>query len=221
MSFCSNCGKQVPGESRFCPGCGTEVRSAQPAPASPAAAPSPKKGTAKTGVLGTEVGKARRIIGCMDVALIVLTLFPWVKINLYLWSGEYSLPSLIQLIGNAQSQASSLLGSYWSGSEIGANVTMFVVVLALAWVGLVASLGFDAYSYFASGTRKFRSVGPVVAIVLALIVLVACFELDVTISGGSGSGLAGMITATGWVWLTLGVAAVELIYIGATDPARA
>lgn len=221
MPFCSNCGKQVPDKSCFCPACGTEVKGAQSASVSPVAASSPKKASAKTGTLGTEVGKARRIIGWMDVALIVLTFFPWVKINLYLWSGEYSLPFLIQLIGSTQNQASSLLGSYWSGSDISANVTMIFGVLTLAWVGLVASLGFDAYSYLISKKRKFRTMGPIVSTVLTLLTLLICFGMDVTISGSSGSGLAGVVTATGWVWLALGVSVVDLVYIGATDPARA
>ena len=32
MSFCQNCGKEIPENASFCPGCGTAVTSATPAP---------------------------------------------------------------------------------------------------------------------------------------------------------------------------------------------
>lgn len=163
------------------------------------------------------MGQARKIVGALDVVLIVLTFFPWLNLDLYIWYGSYSLPGLIQLVGSFQSQASSWLGSYYTSSDISTDVLFMMGAFIVMWFLMIILLARDAFSYF-SGKKKFRKEGPWATCALTALILVGCFVLDSNIS--SNLGVSGVITGTVWLWATLILSAVTLVYIGAVEPQK-
>lgn len=165
----------------------------------------PSKGTASS-----------KVAGVFDIIAILLTFMPWVSLNLYVWSGSYSLPGLIQLVFNVNNTAANYLGSSYASSNVNAIIIIVVAVVALIWLAVVISLGVNAYACFAAPQKK-PSLEPLIGFVfMSGAVIAACFIADMTLASQfskASLSVSGVISAVSGAWIGLIVGIAFLAYL--------
>lgn len=209
MPFCSQCGKELEAGARFCPSCGasTGVVSTPSAPQAPAsvAASRPTPVPVATGAKSAKI-----IAGVLNVVLIACAFMPWVNVNLYVWRDAFSVPGLIELSSTIQNYGSSLGGSAYSDSSVATTLGVVTLVVLIVWIVVLVLLGRDAYRYF-SGKRGFSTAGVAGMCSLSALSLLVLFAVDQLIASNVG-GASGLVTATLWVWVSVGLSIALLIF---------
>lgn len=220
MAFCSQCGQELAEGSRFCPGCGTAVRGAEAPATLKAASAVPQASAARSGVqpgmkAAADAAHVGKVVGVLDIVLTVLCFMPWINFNLYLWSGSYSLPGLIEIVGSFQNNASSLLGSAYTSTDFGSILPLVLLAVAAAWAAVEILLVRDAYRSL-TGKDNYAMGGSGGAFALSLLVFFVSFVSNQTIAGQLGTSVE-VVSTTMWLWVSLIVSLGALIYAGTKD----
>lgn len=237
-SVCWQCGANVEQGDAFCAMCGAVLTEPEKLPRhgnvpvrearssheeetdsvalrSTDSAPTP---ASRIDVKGSKVSSSKKIGAVFDIIAILLTFIPWVGLNLYVWSGNYSLPGLIQLVFKANNAASSYLGSSYASSNVSTNIFVAVVFVTLIWLAITISLGVDAYARL-SASRKTSSSGPLISFVcMAGAVIVACFVVDMSLSSQlsqASLSVSGVVTASSGAWISFVVGIAFWAYLEA------
>lgn len=200
--YCPNCGEKSLDDARFCGNCGKPLPTAED--------PSWQQATVSTtGHRKVAIGRQDRLTGITSIVLIVLSFLPWVTLNLYVVNRSLSLPELLQTVANISSSVGDRIPD-----DMMVAVSAAAILFAAAWLFMVISLGYAAYRNLAKGNEE--AIGYVATVVAALVVIVACFLLDASISQGSGStfgvSISGIVTSTSWPWIA-GVASIILLLV--------
>lgn len=211
MPFCSQCGNELEASARFCPSCGASAgaASAQDALRAPAAVATSKPASAPA---TTSAKSAKIVAGVLNVVLIVCAFMPWVNVNLYVWRDAFSIPGLLELSSTIQNYGSSLGGSAYSDSSVATTLGAVTLLVLIVWLVVLVFLGRDAYRYF-SGKRGFSTTGAAGMCSLSALSLLVLFAVDQLIASNIG-GVSGLVTATLWVWASIGLSIVLLIFAG-------
>ncbi len=159
---------------------------------------------------------SNKVAGAFDIIAILLTFMPWVGLNLYVWSGSYSLPGLIQLVFKANNTAANYLGSSYTGSDVGGTIFVTVILVTAVWLSVVIALGGDAYACLSS-SRKGHSLGPLIGFTcMAGTVIVICFVVDMALASElskASLSVSGIVSATSGAWISLIVGIAFLAYL--------
>lgn len=202
--FCPKCGASLGGGARFCSKCGhaLPVGVQEPAPVpSPQPVPVPQSIPAPGGMFTIA-----------NIVLVAAAFLPWLSVNVYVVSGQFSLLDFGSTIFRIDDQLRSFMGPYYY-SEYGTWVGLAAVVGVLMFFAMIITNGFDAIS----GLRGKRSscAGFVVSLTCGIVALAATFAAQSMIGDVAGSyfgssasaALSGMVSATAWPWMvTLGSA---------------
>lgn len=225
---CPRCGIRVDNGDVFCGECGAplapsihkthqrEEKSKLPvdgAVSSPRERP--QRGVAASKV-SSSVSKLGRLSAIFDLIAIALMFLPWVNLNLYVWSGSYSIPSLIQLAFNANSAATNYLGSNYTNSSISTNFMIVVIIVAVFWLTIVGLLAYDAYVHFTDSKHRPTAIPMGGFVFLSLAVIIGCFAGDITLSGQfakASLSVSGVLSAASGTWISLIVGTVFACYL--------
>lgn len=235
-SACSRCGAESEPGDAFCGACGAALTASGRAPRHSSISVQEER-SFREGALPSAVSRSRvsapdpadridlkppkgaipnRVAGVFDVVAILLTFMPWVGLNLYVWSGSYSLPGLIQLVFKANNTAANYLGSSYTGSDAGGTIFVTVIFVTAVWLSVVIALGRDAYVCFSS-SLKGHSSGPLIGFVcMAGAVIVICFVVDMALASQlskASLSVSGIVSATSGAWISLIAGIAFLAYL--------
>lgn len=235
-SACSRCGAEIEQGDAFCGMCGAPLTASERPPrhgnGSEREALSSRGGSAESAasrlkeiapdpasridLKPLKSAAPDRVGGIFDIIAILLTFVPWVGLNLYVWSGSYSLPGLIQIIFKANNTASNYLGSSYTGSDVAGAIFVVVIIVAAMWVSVVLALATDAYARL-SASRKKPSLGPLVGFVcMAAAVIAICFIADTALASQfskASLSVSGIVFATLGAWISLIAGIAFLAYL--------
>ncbi|MDM8289530.1 zinc ribbon domain-containing protein [Slackia piriformis] len=213
--FCSHCGKENADTSRFCGGCGHPLDPVESAAVDQRRTPgvAPSNGGWQGGCQpAPTMAKKSYVTGIACAVLALITLMPWVSLDVYFADTSQSLPGLAQLAVNY-----SEVAGYASDEAYG----MLMVIgcfLFVMWLITIGCLVYAAYQNFAKD--KSFMCGYWANLTTVVVVIAICALADFSIAQQSGSTfgvqLSGIITATIWPWIS-GVASVVLIGMNARN----
>ena len=218
--FCPKCGNQVPDEARFCPKCGNRFERARATAASEHSGESHAPSSMfSAGSAGSFFSNPARALCVADVALLLMTFLPWVTINVYIYSQQFSLLDLATQASRINDLASNYLGSSYATSDASSSLAGFAVMLMVAWLAMVATLAVDAVKRFKDG--RGMSGAFIISAIVALLAICASMGVDADISKNMGSymgsqAISGVIAPTIWPWVVLVAAIVCGVFHGKT-----
>lgn len=197
--FCPKCGAKMPEGARFCSKCGATI-SVAPASAAVQAPVAPPKSTSS--LSAADKGK---LFAVGNAVLALAAFLPWLSINVYVFSGQFSLldasTTALRLLG----QIESLVGSYAYNQYSGWILLAIIAFIAMT-VAMVAGNAADAVSGFRGkgGSR----VGAAISLCCAILIIVAAFIVGSMLRdmGGNYLGssaaavLSGLVSTTMWPW---------------------
>ena len=213
MPYCTNCGTKLADDVSYCPHCGK--RAEDPGCETSGNSDSSLSETRKTEdermAPVSRPMRPRRIVGCLDIGLLVMSFLPWIAVDIQLWKDEFSLPELLRIMSNFQDAASSLFGTLYADSQVGQTILSILVGLLAIWVLMIAFLGWDAYCYLVK-REGCRVKGAVLAATIPLVVWIGSLAID------SNLGSIGIGRLTIWPWRVCGLVLATAIYAGVVDP---
>lgn len=203
MSFCSQCGKELTEGGRFCSSCGARIRqtgSFADASINPEGASQTAKELLSDSRQNSSAGYVK-VIGVLNIVIMILLFMPWLNLNLYLWSDSYSLPGLVEVAGSLYNNISSLLGSSYTSTSFGSTVPAILFAIAAAWLVVVVLLIRDLYMLFVGKSRVVKT-GAGAALVLAGVTALVAIFLNMQIGNELGVSVD-VVSSTIWLWTTL------------------
>ena len=213
--FCPKCGHELEPNAAFCGNCGESVADVA---SSTCRAPDPvqenNSSSTSHDASAAQVSsvKPKHATGIVSIALIIISLLPWVSFDAYILRQSVSLPELFQLAARLSSYE-----SYFS-SDAYMMLATVAVLLGFVWLIMVCVLVSAAYQSFRHG--KETQAGYVTALLSVAVVLIGWGGIDASISQGSNSTLgvavSGVVSATVWPWAA-GIASVVMLVLQSKD----
>lgn len=205
--FCSKCGARLGDSARFCSKCGTQV----PASFWPVEA---KRGPSEGGSTPFARAMARlngregdALWAVAQAALVLVSFFPLLKLNLTFLVGEYSVPGLLTILDLIEGQVFMRLieDSGAAGANSVANsVVIFVVLLVVLWGAGIVTAARTVVRVARGGDA--RPAAFTILSVLAFLFALLTFAMNGAFGDVAGYGLSPVLP-TVWLWV-LGVGAV-------------
>ena len=216
--FCPKCGHEIETHAVFCGNCGEPVadvvsldgaeREGVSPDRAPDSAPNSSSASVSYSAPTPQVSdtKFKHVTGIVSIALILASFLPWVSLDAYILRQSASLPELFQLAVRLSSYES------FASSDAYIMLATVAVVLGFLWLIMVCMLGNAAYQSFRHS--KETQAGYVTALLVVVVVLIACFGVDASISQGPtsmvGVTVSGVISATIWPWAT-GIVSIVML----------
>lgn len=196
--YCSKCGEKLQEGSEFCSKCGNKVRTSVVV-------------TQKTRPQ-SERGKYIRAFGLANVILLLLIFTPWLSVNAYVVTTQFS---LLELCANASELSFNLqrfLGS--SASQVTGALNMFFFFAFVMLLAMVVTNIADAFRYFIKGSGTIS--GFVSSLICSAFMIIAVLVSNAYISNSTSSyyatALSSIISTTLWPWIICLVSTV-LIFV--------
>lgn len=187
MKYCDHCGKQIPDNSTFCPGCGQKVDSAPVPPKVTPGGPVAPGGFAG----GADSGKRMLLLGSAVVSLIFMIL-PWLRIN-YLIDKMNIAPLTFVRFATFYIQWEDFDG-------------VAVILLIIFIIGLVMTALHGATVFFAATSNKIARITGVIGGAIELV-----YGLFMVIFGSAmASSSYGMVSSTAVVYLAIVVSVLQV-----------
>ncbi len=143
MSYCSQCGKEMPSGARFCPDCGSPVvsmpTSSQRKTQSHTAesqmhTAKPQSRTTKTRGSVNKDDMGSKVLTGLNIALMVVLFLPWLRLDIGLGAESYNLLAFATYLFNFNDALSSSLGTAYSSTTVAGSYFGWASVLLAAWV---------------------------------------------------------------------------------------
>lgn len=209
MQFCSKCGTQLVDGARFCPKCGAQTNAAAggSAPVDGPRVPPTGQGSAESFVhqaKSISADSVQKIFAVAGIVVALLTLLPWMQVSYYIISGSYSIFDFVNMVIKLNGYITS--GGYSSGADAMMVFNVIAVILALFWAAAVVMLVINCVRAFTA--KKIMPEAFLVSGILAAVVIVAMFAIDIYVTSQVSSSISaslsttGLFSATPWAWIT-------------------